>query len=53
MQEIADIYLKGFSSERLREVRDVYIFCCYTGFAYQDVYNLRPTDIVNGIDNAL
>lgn len=53
MQEISDIYLKAFSSERLREVRDVYIFCCYTGFAYQDVYNLRPTDIVRGIDNEL
>ncbi|MDI3319419.1 phage integrase SAM-like domain-containing protein [Pinibacter soli] len=42
MQEISAMYLKEFNSDRLRAVRDVYVFCCYTGFAYQDVYNLTP-----------
>ncbi|MDH7459789.1 tyrosine-type recombinase/integrase [Chitinophagaceae bacterium 26-R-25] len=53
MQEISAMYSKELASERLREVRDVYLFCCYTGFAYQDVYNLKPTDIVIGIDDEL
>jgi hypothetical protein len=38
------------TSERLTEVRDVFLFSCYTGFAYQDVYNLTPDNIVTGID---
>lgn len=36
--------------ERLRMVRDVFVFCCYTGLAYADVYKLKPSDISRGID---
>lgn len=50
MEEIMTIYHKEFASERLTEVRDVFLFSCYTGFAYQDVYNLTPDNIVTGID---
>jgi len=34
---------------RLREVRDVYIFCCFTDFAYSDIYNMTPDDITRGL----
>jgi len=50
MEEIMALYHKEFASERLTEVRDVFLFSCYTGFAYQDVYNLTPDSIVTGID---
>jgi site-specific recombinase XerD len=50
MEEIMALYHKEFASERLTEVRDVFLFSCYTGFAYQDVYNLTPDNIVTGID---
>ncbi|MGN6398715.1 MAG: site-specific integrase [Mucilaginibacter sp.] len=49
MHEILDMYNKPVIS-RLREVRDVYVFCCFTGFAYSDVYHLTPEDILLGID---
>jgi site-specific recombinase XerD len=50
MDEISLLYNKELNLERLREVRDVYLFCCYTGFAYQDVLNLTLDNIVIGID---
>ncbi|WP_205513014.1 site-specific integrase [Longitalea arenae] len=50
MEEVMTLYHKEFTVERLAEVRDVFIFSCYTGFADQDVYNLTPDNIVTGID---
>jgi len=32
------------------EIRDVFVFCCYTGFAYSDVFKLKRSDISIGID---
>ena len=29
----------------LERVRDVFLFCCYSGLRYSDVYNLRRSDI--------
>lgn len=39
--------------ERLAAVRDVFVFQCYTGLAYIDVYNLKKTDIKRGDDDEL
>ena len=39
------IRTKEFGIERLDMVRDIFIFCCYTGLAFIDVYNLRPEHI--------
>ena len=44
------LYRKNLDIDRLAEVRDVYLFCCFTGFAYQDVANLTKDNIVMGID---
>lgn len=46
MFEVMAIYRKDISIERLAEVRDMYIFQCFTGFAYTDLYNLTPKHIV-------
>lgn len=48
--EIQAIYEKTFVSERLTQVRDVFLFCCYTGLAYADVKNLTKSHINIGID---
>jgi site-specific recombinase XerD len=37
-------------SERLDHVRDVFIFCCYTGLAYADVSKLSKTHFEDGED---
>lgn len=35
---------------RLSEVRDVFVFCCYTGFAYSEVHKFKRDDLTVGID---
>ncbi|WP_316753893.1 site-specific integrase, partial [Pedobacter gandavensis] len=49
-EEIKMIANKSLASERLAQVRDIFLFCCYTGLAYVDVKNLKRGDIVTGID---
>ena len=34
-------------------IRDVFLFCCFTGLAYADVQKLKITDIQKGIDGEL
>ena len=41
---------KQFLISRLEQVRDIFIFSCYTGLAYIDVAKLCTNDIVIGID---
>jgi site-specific recombinase XerD len=49
-EEIQKMTDKKFSSDRLTQVRDVFLFCCYTGLAYADVKKLRISQIRNGVD---
>ncbi len=49
-EEIDTIYKKEFLSERLRQVRDIFIFCCYTGLSYIDVTQLMEEDIKTAFD---
>tara|TARA_R100001369_G_scaffold62165_1_gene89146 strand:- start:27771 stop:29030 length:1260 start_codon:yes stop_codon:yes gene_type:complete len=49
-EEISNLMERQFSISRLEQVRDVFIFSCYTGLAYIDVAKLRANDIVIGID---
>jgi site-specific recombinase XerD len=48
--ELADMEKKVFVIERLDMVRDLFVFCCYTGLSYVDVINLTPGHIVAGAD---
>jgi site-specific recombinase XerD len=49
-QELTAIIEKQFDSVRLEQVRDIFIFCCYTGLAYSDVKKLSSEHIIIGID---
>ncbi len=44
---------RAFSSERLNIVRDIFVFQCYTGLAYIDVFQLGKSDVQRGIDGEL
>ncbi|OOQ61916.1 site-specific integrase [Mucilaginibacter pedocola] len=48
--ELKAIEEKKFGIERLEMVRDMFVFCCYTGLSYVDVSNLEPEHIVTGAD---
>jgi site-specific recombinase XerD len=47
MERMAD---KKFEIDRLSQVRDVFLFCCFTGLAYVDVKKLRTSQITKGLD---
>lgn len=46
--EIDLLIKKELTVERLRQVRDVFIFCCFTGLAFTDVKQLKPEHIAKG-----
>jgi hypothetical protein len=48
--EIQNIINKDFKTERLRLVRDISLFSCFTGLAYIAVKNLTKSHISIGID---
>lgn len=52
-EELQRIYKKKFGVERLDVVRDIFVFCCYTGLAYVDVHKLKRSELVKGIDGNL
>lgn len=39
-----------FAQRRLTVVRDLFIFCCYTGLAYAEMSNLKKEHIIIGFD---
>lgn len=49
-EELKTLEEKNFSIKRLEEIRDVFVFCCYTGYAYVDVEQLTTDNIVMHID---
>lgn len=49
-EEIQRIIELNFKMERLDQVRDIFIFCCFTGLAYADVKKLKRDDISLGAD---
>jgi len=49
-QELNSIENKDFAVDRLTEIRDVFVFCCYTGIAYADVEKLTSENIFIGIN---
>lgn len=51
--EIDRLVKKDFEIERLSEIRDVFVFCCYTGFAYSEVHKFKREDLTKGIDGEL
>ena len=52
-EELEAIMQKEFSIKRLEQVRDIFIFACFTGLAYIDVKNLRETNIRVSFDGNL
>lgn len=49
-KELHSIENKIFFNERINEVRDVFVFCCYTGLAYSDSVKLNKQNIVIGMN---
>lgn len=48
--ELRKITGKQFTTARLSQVRDFFLFSCYTGLSYADVQKLKLSDIGIGVD---
>jgi len=49
-EELKDLEDLILNVPRLDQVRDIFVFSCYTGYAYVDVAKLTKENIVKGID---
>ncbi|MDN3550180.1 site-specific integrase [Mucilaginibacter aquaedulcis] len=49
-EEIQVLAEKQFVSDRVNQVRDVFLFSCFTGLAYADVKKLKRSEITRGVD---
>ncbi len=49
--EIQKMYNKEFSIQRIAIIRDIFIFCCFTGLTFVDVKNLTHHQIAKDKDN--
>jgi site-specific recombinase XerD len=51
--ELDILYTKKFPSARLSQVRDIFVFSCYTGLAYIDIFELTEDKIRRAFDGHL
>ncbi len=51
-EEVQKLIDKELYLDRLKIVRDMFVFSCYTGLAYSDVKKLSSADITKGIDGS-
>lgn len=49
-EELGRIALLDIPQKRMDRTRDIFLFCCFTGLSYGDVYKLEKDDIVLGMD---
>lgn len=43
----------NFEIKRVQQIKDLFIFCCYTGLGFLEMVNLKTTDIIKGFDGEL
>jgi site-specific recombinase XerD len=48
--ELGRVAAKSLRSARLSNVRDIFVFCCYTGLAYIDAKQLKRSELIKGFD---
>ena len=48
--ELAKLEEYSFAQTRLEQVRDMFVFCCYTGLAYAEMSALSSEHIIDGFD---
>ncbi len=49
-KELKELKEQTFASKRLEQVRDMFVFCCYTGLAYNEMAKLEAIHIEVGFD---
>ena len=52
-EELEVLINKTFSIQRLEQVRDIFVFCCFTGLAFIDVLQLTKEHLIKDNNGAL
>lgn len=52
-KELDKLEQHTFKQARLNQVKDMFVFCCYTGLAYQEMSNLKQEHLIKGFDGAI
>lgn len=52
-EELETLINKRFSIQRLEQVRDIFVFCCFTGLAFIDVLQLKKEHLIRDNQGAL
>jgi len=50
MEELKSIENKDFENEMLKQVKELFLFSCYTGLAFADLLSLKPENIFTAND---
>ena len=53
LDELERMANREFTSERLERMRDIFLFCCYTGLSYIDVKTLTTDNLVRKADGRM
>lgn len=53
IEKVTRIYEKKVATKRLEQVKDIFIFSCYTGLSYVDICNLKESNIRNAVDESI
>lgn len=51
IEELQKLIQTGFEIKRLEQIKDVFLFCCFTGLAFVDVKNLKEEYIIRNGNN--
>lgn len=51
--ELEKLENHNFEIKRVQQIKDLFIFCCYTGLGFTEMINLKASDIIKGFDGEL
>lgn len=51
--ELQKLENHSFEIKRVKQIKDLFIFCCYTGLGFTEMINLKTSDIIKGFDGEM
>ncbi|MBV7268945.1 site-specific integrase [Winogradskyella luteola] len=52
-EELLKLESKNFELQRIQQIKDMFVFCCYTGLAFKEMIALTKNDIIVEFDDNL
>ena len=52
-EELLKLENHHFKTARIQSVKELFVFCCYTGLAFKEMSLLKKSDIITGFDSKL